>query len=287
MQNENKSTEPEHSPLHYEQQFSVAEGLQAAQPQAIQTLNWSSKSWTIAGIILTLLVATFFGLCTWSLNPLNSVHWALNVVASIIIVGILLIITWALRPCILLSVRWLDTAFKFERQFDLKQNKPSQVVNITAQIKNNARKHEIIIIAFGFMVSGISWLSLNFAPILGYITIGIGIVFIGFSLFLSISSWAVKCLALAERTIKCVSTIIYPLTVASIMVALAAAIPSIKDDWRFLFSSILATLFILFNIVSYLIIIITNKPRKWYLYLLLALAIIFFILWWVFWSPLR
>jgi hypothetical protein len=148
MQNENKSAEPDHSPQHCEQQLSVAVGLQEAQPQAIQTLNWSSKSWTIAGIILTLLVATFFGLCTWSLNPLNSIHWALNIVASIIIVGILLIITWALRPCILLSVRRLDTAFKFERQWDIKQNKPSSNIEVVV-----TREKEYIMSYVGLAVA--------------------------------------------------------------------------------------------------------------------------------------
>jgi hypothetical protein len=72
-----------------------------------QELRWEDKSWTISGIILTLLATIFFGLCS-----LNGLSLGINVLISVgLVIGLFLII-WAMRRFILILLRRLDRAFK-------------------------------------------------------------------------------------------------------------------------------------------------------------------------------
>lgn len=127
--------------------------------------------------------------------------------------------------------------------------------------------------AFGFVLSGISWLSVNLNDIkpLAYV---LGLLFLGISLYLVGSTYKGTCLSRAERFTRNVQPFFWPILVISVLLALSHALPQTHHDWRFLTLGIVVLLFIVLTIIALLIIIGYRFKRREYTWLDFAAIII-------------
>ena len=130
-------------------------------------------------------------------------------------------------------------------------------------IQIDQRKNQTIATAFGFIVSGISWLSFNI-PAIKYLTLPIGLSFLAFSLCLVILSLHARLLPTAETTTRAASYYLMPILLASVSAALYNATGQIAGDWRFLFTLLIVVIFLAVVIVSWIIITIARCKRKEY-----------------------
>lgn len=121
-------------------------------------------------------------------------------------------------------------------------------------------KFQIIGQSFGFLMNGIAWVSLEIASIILLSRI-VGIIFILISLILIIVSCSNRLSSRAETHLRNYSIIIWPIIVASVVVALSLALKDIGYDWRV--SMLIWAVFICFflTVVSLFIVIISHIRR--------------------------
>lgn len=114
-------------------------------------------------------------------------------------------------------------------------------------------KWEIIGKAFGFVLSGISWLSLDIDRIKP-LTLSLGILLLLISLYLIIASYCSRLLSKAETLVRRSSPIFWPILVTSVYVALYQALsPSqMTHDWRVLTLGIVVVMFVILATISLL-----------------------------------
>lgn len=117
--------------------------------------------------------------------------------------------------------------------------------------------------AFGFVLSGISWLSVNLNDIksLAYV---LGLLFLGISLYLIGSTYKDTWLSRAERFTRNVQPFFWPILVISVLLALSHALPQTNHDWRFLTLGIVVLLFTVLTIIALFTIIGYRFKRREY-----------------------
>jgi hypothetical protein len=125
------------------------------------------------------------------------------------------------------------------------------------------RKLDLIGKAFSFILSGISWLSVNLTE-LKLIAYTLGLLFLGIAIYVISATYKATWFSSAERFIRKVQPLLWPIVVISVLLALSRALPLTQHDWRFLTLGIIVLFFIVLTIISLCIIIAKRLKHKEY-----------------------